>query len=94
MKGWKRRTYVVGQADPTLVVVWSGHGLSITEFQAIYSVVENEHGEGVVINRMNHVASVLGKELHKALESEWDAEQERLEVEQEGCAPDGIYGDE
>lgn len=55
INGWKRREFTTKGADPTTVVEWSKDGITLQEFQNVYSVIP-----AVTIDWV--------PELHKALE--------------------------
>ena len=95
MNGWRRFARKVGLSDPTYVVTWEHKDgmISIMEFQGIYSTTE--FTQGPVIDRMNQLGQFLGKELHQALEQEFEAKQEEFWASQAKAGyPDSeIYGE-
>lgn len=73
---WKRKSYVSGGADPTVVVEWSKNNLTVVEFQGTYilDVPGGKHTRSPFILQ-------LAQELHEALEAQHYAEMVAEETE-------------
>ena len=87
MDKWKRTAHITKGPDPTEFVVWEKGDLSITEFQQGYCV---DGGGSPADSPMEILITNLGKELHQALEREFDVEDRDRRVAEND---DGIYGE-
>jgi hypothetical protein len=89
--GWSRKSYVTRGADPTQVVEWSNADLRITEFQQVYDI---EFLHPTCPDLLETIITLLGTQLHEALEAEHDREEdERAQRFAEDGDPDyKIYG--
>ena len=87
MDKWKRTAHITKGPDPTKFVVWEKGDLSITEFQQGYYINKNNSPTN---SPMEIFIINLGKELHQALEREFDVEDRDRRVAEND---DGIYGE-
>jgi len=87
--GWSRKSYVTQCADPTQVVEWSNGDLRITEFQQVYDI---EFLHPTCPDMLEKIITLLGTQLHEALEAEHDRDQEFEAENYPQMFNDGIYG--
>jgi len=76
---WTRKEYVTRSSDPTTVVEWEKNGTRITEFQNIYVIIGSTTMD-------------LAAELHKALETINDLQNDMNTADQDGNPDAKIYG--
>jgi hypothetical protein len=89
--GWSRKSYVTQGSDPTVVVEWSNGDLRITEFQQVYNI---EFLHATCPDLLETIITLLGTQLHEALESDYDRDQELETENYPQNFNDGIYGGE
>jgi hypothetical protein len=76
--GWARKSYVTQCADPTQVVEWSNADLRITEFQGTYGI---EFLHATCPDLLETIITLLGTQLHEALESDHNREEDECDAE-------------
>lgn len=77
MAEWTRKEHTTKGYDPTVVVAWSGRGITLTEFQQVVVLEKDGFGMGVLHReRLLSLVQQLAEELHAALERAHTAERE------------------